>query len=147
MKTIKNKSKLSMIALFLMLTIIASSVALFPANAQTVTTTRSFFYVGVSPSTVGVGQSVIVVTWTADMPPDVGETEGTVPSPNGRAGWNNPATVSIMKPDGTNDTLTMPRTDPVGATWINYVPETVGTYVSASLLPRRMEEYHWNQPN
>ena len=59
MKTIKNKSKLSMIALFLMLTIVASSVALFPANAQTVNTTRSFFYVGVSPSTVGVGQSVI----------------------------------------------------------------------------------------
>jgi hypothetical protein len=136
MKTIKNKSKLSMIALFLMLTIVASSVAIFPAvNAQTATTIRSFFYVGVSPSTVGVGQSVIVVTWTADMPPDVGETAGTVTSPTGRAGWNNPATVSIMKPDGTNDTLTMPRTDPVGATWINYVPETVGTYVLQAYFP------------
>ena len=135
MKTIKNKSKLSMIALFLMLTIVASSVALFPVNAQTVSTIRSFYYVGVSPSTVGVGQSVIVVTWTADMPPDVGETAGTVTSPTGRAGWNSPATVSIIKPDGTNDTLTMPRTDPVGATWIEYVPETAGTYVLQGYFP------------
>ena len=69
------------------------------------------------------------------MPPDIGETAGTVASPTGRAGWNNPATVSIMKPDGTNDTLTMPRTDPVGATWINYVPETVGTYVLQAYFP------------
>ena len=57
------------------------------------------------PYTVGVGQSVIVVTWTADMPPDVGETAGTISSPNGRAAWNNPAIVTIMKPDGTNETL------------------------------------------
>jgi hypothetical protein len=135
MKNIKNKSKISMIALFLILAMVASSVALFPVNAQTVTTTRSFFYVGVSPSTVGVGQSVIVVTWTADMPPDVGETAGTVSSPTGRAGWFNPATVSIIKPDGTNDTLTMPFTDPVGATWINYVPETVGTYILQGYFP------------
>ena len=40
-----------------------------------------------------------------------------------------------MKPDGTNDTLTMPRTDPVGATWIYYVPETVGTYVLQAYFP------------
>jgi hypothetical protein len=25
--------------------------------------------------------------WTADMPPDIGETAGTVAAPNGRAGW------------------------------------------------------------
>ena len=51
------------------------------------------------------------------MPPDVGETAGTIPSPNGRAAWNNPAIVTITKPDGTNETVSMPRTDPVGATW------------------------------
>ena len=68
-----------MIALILMLTIIASSIAILaPVNAQTVTTTKTYFYVGVSPVIVGVGQTVIIVTWTADFPPDVGETAGTV---------------------------------------------------------------------
>ena len=121
-----------MIALLLMITIAISSVAIFPqvnAAAPVVTTTRSFLYVGVSPNVVGVGQSVIIVTWTADLPPDVGETNGTVASPNGRTAWNAPTTVSVMKPDGTNETLTMPRTDPVGATWIEYTPTATGTYV------------------
>ena len=45
------------------------------------------------------------------------------------------AIVTIMKPDGTNDTLSMPRTDPVGATWAYYTPETVGTYVLQAYFP------------
>ena len=138
MKTQKNKSKSSAIALILMLTIIASSVAIFPqANAQTVpvTTTKSYFYVGVSPVIVGVGQPVIIVTWTADLPPDAGETNGIIASPNGRAAWNSPQTVTIIRPDGKNETLTLPRTDPVGADWIEYVPDIVGTYVLQAYFP------------
>ncbi len=133
----KNKTKLATTTIFLMLTIAISMFAISTTEAQTVpvTNTRSYIYVGVSPITVGVGQQVIIVTWTADMPPDVGETAGTVASPNGRAAWNNPAIVTITKPDGTNDTLSMPRTDPVGATWTNYVPETVGTYVLQAYFP------------
>ncbi len=133
----KNKTKLATTTVFLMLTIAISMFAISTTEAQTVpvTNTRSYIYVGVSPITVGVGQQVIIVTWTADMPPDVGETAGTVASPNGRAAWNNPAIVTITKPDGTNDTLSMPRTDPVGATWINYTPETVGTYVLQAYFP------------
>jgi len=65
------------------------------------------------------------------MPPDIGETERT----EGRAAWNNPIIVNIIKPDGTNDTLEMPRTDPVGATWIEYTPEAVGTYVLQAYFP------------
>ena len=138
MKTPKNKSKSSAIALILMLTMIASSVAIFPpANAQTVpvTTTKTYFYVGVSPVIVGVGQPVIIVTWTADLPPDVGETNGQIASPNGRAAWNSPQTVTIIRPDGKNETLTLPRTDPVGADWIEYVPDIVGTYVLQGYFP------------
>ena len=29
----------------------------------------------------------------------------------------------------------MPRTDPVGATWAYYVPQTVGTYVLQAYFP------------
>jgi hypothetical protein len=138
MKISKNKNSLSLITMFLMLAMAISMFAILPQDrAQTVpiTYTRSYMYVGISPITVGVGQQVIVVTWTADMPPDVGETAGTIPSPNGRAAWNEPAIVTIMKPDGTNDTLSMPRTDPVGATWAYYTPETVGEYVLQAYFP------------
>ncbi len=138
MKISTSKKSLYVITMFLMLTIAISMFAILPQDqAQTVpvTNTRSYIYVGASPITVGVGQSVIVVTWTASMPPDVGETAGIISSPNGRAAWNNPAVVTIMKPDGTNDTLEMPRTDPVGATWAYYVPQTVGTYVLQAYFP------------
>jgi hypothetical protein len=133
----KNRIKIATTTLLLMLTITISMFAISAVDAQTVpvTNTRSYIYVGVSPNIVGVGQQVIVVTWTADMPPDVGETAGTIASPNGRAAWNNPTIVTVTKPDGTNETLSMPRTDPVGATWTTYVPETVGTYVLQAYFP------------
>ena len=129
-----NKT-ISAFSILLML-IVASCVAILPqVDAQTATTNRSFVYIGVTPNTVGVGQAVIIVTWTQDMPPDIGETSGAVPSPNGRAGWNNPIVVTITDPDGENSTINMPRTDPVGATWVNYVPETVGTYTLQAYFP------------
>ncbi|MCW3996831.1 MAG: PQQ-binding-like beta-propeller repeat protein [Candidatus Bathyarchaeota archaeon] len=130
----KNK-KLPLITAFLILTIAASFIAILPQTAAQTTNYRSFVYVGCSPKVVGVGQEVIVVTWTADMPPDVGEQNLEIPSPNGRAAWNNPMIVYITKPDGTNDTLSMPRTDPVGATWAIYTPLTAGNYTLQCYFP------------
>ena len=132
MQKIKNKAT-SMIALLLTLLFATSFIAVLPlGNAVTY---REFIYVGISPKVVGVGQEAIIVTWTADMPPDVGETSGAVPSPNGRAAWNNPAVVTVMKPDGTNETIKMPRTDPVGATWYLYTPQMVGEYSMQAYFP------------
>jgi hypothetical protein len=121
--------------LLLILIVAISSAAILPqVNAQvTPTTYHSYIYVGVSPVVVGVGQQVIVVTWTADLPPDVGETNLQIAG--GRAAWDNPITVNVIKPDGTNDTLTMPRTDPVGAAWIYYTPTQVGTHVLQAYFP------------
>ena len=139
MKILKNKSVASLIALLLMLSIAASFNVILPqVSAQTI---RSFIYVGVSPNIVGVGQEVIIVTWTSDLPPDVGEQNLVISSPNGRAAWNNPAIVTVMKPDGTNDTLQMPRTDPVGATWITYVPQEVGKYSLQAYFPGEFKNY------
>jgi len=136
MKISKNKTTFSLTSMFLMITIAISMFAILPQiEAQTVTYTRSFMYVGVSPLVVGVGQEVIIVTWTADMPPDVGEQNLLIDSPNGRAAWNSPQTVIITKPDGTNETITLPRTDPVGATWAIYTPETVGSYSVQAYFP------------
>ena len=83
---------------------------------------------------MGIGQAVIIVAFTADMPPDIGEQLGQVPSPTGRAGWYD-ITVTVTKPDGTNETLEMPYTDAVGATWTPYTPTDVGTYILQANFP------------
>ena len=86
------------------------------------------------PKVVGVGQSILLVAWTADIPPDIGETAGTVPSPNGRAGWNG-MQINLTKPNGESVLLDMPHSDPVGANYISYVPEAVGTYYIQAIFP------------
>jgi hypothetical protein len=88
---------------------------------------RSFIYVGCSPNPVGVGQETVIVAWTADMPPDIGEQRGGVTSPTGRAGWYD-MTIELITPDGTNETLAMPYSDPVGANWITYTPAQSGNF-------------------
>ncbi|MBN1245312.1 PQQ-like beta-propeller repeat protein [Candidatus Bathyarchaeota archaeon] len=123
----KDKTAIA-IALFLTLTIAVSLVSVSSVNAQTVRYWPSFIYVGASPNPVGVGQETVIVIWTADMPPDIGEQSGAVSSPTGRAGWYD-MSVQVIKPDGTNQTLEFPYSDPVGANWISWTPTEAGTYV------------------
>ena len=68
---------------------------------------------------------MLLLTWTADIPPDIGEQDGLIPG--GRAAWYD-ITIEVTNPDGTTQTLTLARTDPVGSGYINYVPDQVGTY-------------------
>jgi hypothetical protein len=129
MKISFNKKVVSLATMILMLTIAIPILSNAPTASASVSSTRSYVYIGVSPNVVGVGQQSLIVTWTQALPPDIGETVGAVAAPNGRAAWNNLMIVNIIKPDGTNDTqITMPRTDPVGATYASYVPQEVGTY-------------------
>ena len=69
-----------MIALFLTITMIASTIfAISPfASAQTVQKYPTFLYAAAAPNPVGIGQPITVVTWTAEIPPDIGETVGNV---------------------------------------------------------------------
>jgi hypothetical protein len=136
MKTNKNKSKLSMIALFLTITMIASTIfAVSPlASAQTVQKYPTFLYAAVAPNPVGVGQPVTVVTWTAELPPDIGETTGVVASPTGRAGWIG-MTLTVTKPDNTTQTIALPFTDPVGTTYYILTPDQLGKYTIQTHFP------------
>jgi len=95
---------------------------------------RSFIYIGASPNPVGVGQEAVIVIWTADMPPDIGEQSGAASSPTGRAGWAD-MYVQVVKPDGTNETLNFPFSDAVGANWISWTPTEVGTYTLQAFFP------------
>ena len=68
-----------------MLTIAASLIAVLPTANAAVTFYTEYVYVAVSPNPVGVNQQVLLVLWTADLPPDIGETAGLVPG--GRAAY------------------------------------------------------------
>jgi outer membrane protein assembly factor BamB len=134
MKFAKSKTAISLIALFLMATI-AVIVPLPMANAAT----KNFYtwvYVadGAGTRGVGVGQDILLVAWTAEMPPDIGETAGLVPSDTGRAGWDG-MQIQVWDPDNETEILPMPYSDPVGANWILYTPTKVGTYQIQAIFP------------
>jgi outer membrane protein assembly factor BamB len=93
-----------------------------------------YYYADASPKIVGVGQTVLLIAWTNDLPPDIGEQTGEIPSPTGRAGWYD-CTVTVTTPAGTNETLEFGYTDPVGAAWVQYVPTTVGEYTIQATFP------------
>ena len=131
-----NKKISTLIAMFLTITMIASSIfAILPlANAQTVQTYPTFIFAAAAPNPVGIGQPITVVTWTAEMPPDIGETAGVVVSPSTRAGWYG-ITLTLTAPDNTVQTIALPYTDPVGTTYYQFSPDQVGTYTVQTHFP------------
>ena len=135
-----KKKTITLIALFLMLTFAFPIVTLPSASAAT----RNFYsyvYVadGAGPRGVGVGEMVLLVAWTADMPPETGETSGLVSSPTGRAGWYG-MQIQVWDPDNETEILDMPFSDPVGANYITYTPLKVGTYRIQAIFPRTDKE-------
>ena len=114
---IQGKQTLFAIALILMLTI-AVLITYFPIVNAT-ENVPTYAYLSVRPNPVGVGQTLLVAFWLNFAPPTA----------NGATGdrWQG-MTVTVTKPGGTNQTLGPYASDPVGSQWINYVPDTIGTY-------------------
>ncbi|MCW3995113.1 MAG: PQQ-binding-like beta-propeller repeat protein [Candidatus Bathyarchaeota archaeon] len=136
MKKTKNKTISTLISAILTITMIASTIfAVLPAvNAQSVQKYPTFIYAAVAPNPVGVGQPVTVVTWTAEMPPDIGEANRYVSSPTGRAGWSG-LTLTVTDPDGKTENFNLPYTDPVGSTWYTFTPDKIGNYTFVTHFP------------
>jgi outer membrane protein assembly factor BamB len=137
LKISKNKTTSSLIALFLMLTIAASLVALPTVNAQNsppgVPEWTTYIFVASSPVT-GVGEEMFIIYCVDRMPQDVGEQFNAVPSSTGRAGWDG-ITLTITAPDDTVQVFTMPRTDPVGGGYYLYTPTQIGEYSVVAAFP------------
>ena len=130
----KKKIAISILALFMMATI-AVVVPLPTVNAaQNYYTSYVYVATGVGNRPLTLGDSVLLVAWTADMPPDTGEILGVVQSPTGRAGWYG-MQIKVWDPDNQTEILDMPYSDPVGANYINYQPTQVGTYRIQALFP------------
>ena len=133
MKTLnknEGKTKISTIALVLVLTIAATIVALPTVNAE-VETITSYMYLTVSPNPVGVGQEVLVIYWTAAMPWP--ETEEEIAA-GLRGAWYG-VSITVTKPDNETETIEMPRSDPVGGGYTAYTPDQIGTYYFQAHLP------------
>jgi len=132
MKIARSKTTATTIALLLTLTIAATLVALPTVNAPYY---HSLIYVSVSRDVIGVNQEMLLVMWTADIPPDIGETAGSVSGVAvQRAGWDG-ITFTVTKPDNTTQNLALGRTDPVGGGYLRYIPTTVGTYYVQAFFP------------
>jgi hypothetical protein len=138
----KNKTAISLIAIFLMLTSI-SIVALPMANAEDrYYTTYLYVADGAGARGVSVNEQILLVTWTAEMPPDTGEKMGIVESPSGRAGWHG-MQIQVWDPDNETEILDMPYSDPVGANYVLYTPTKVGTYRIQAKFPYTDKEIKW----
>ncbi|MBN1245554.1 PQQ-binding-like beta-propeller repeat protein [Candidatus Bathyarchaeota archaeon] len=132
MKIAKNRTMASLIALFLMLTIAASIVALPTANAQLpVINMETHTYVAPPPVT-GVGETTWIVYFLDRMPMPADDDPLDVARI--REGYDGIQLI-ITKPDGTSETFTMGRTDPVGAGVYTYTPTEIGVYSVKAVFP------------
>ncbi len=119
-------------ALFLILIMAGSLMFLPPANA-TVSNYHQYIYVGASPNVVGVNQQTLLVLWTNNIPPDIGEQENLIPGLL-RDGWDSES-FNVTTPSGVTTNYPLGRSDPVGGGYLSYTPTEVGTYTVISIIP------------
>ncbi len=131
----KDQIVTTVLAILLIVSFVAVAFAVPTTNAA-VSAIYSYIYVTTSlgDQPGHVGQYFLLVAWTRDMPPDIGETTGAIASPSGRAGWYG-MTIKLTDPDNITTTLEMPYSDPVGANYISYTPEKAGTYYIQAFFP------------
>jgi outer membrane protein assembly factor BamB len=127
MKTQLNKLRLTTIALLLLLAA-SGTIAMLPAvTAHTPAwTVPTYAFLNCAPDPVGVGQTVFVTFWLDRVPPTANVAFGDR--------WEN-LTLKITKPDGTTQTMGPYRTDDVGGAYIQWRPDSVGTYTFQMIFP------------
>jgi len=125
MKHLESKTKISTIALILLLTLSAMIVALPAATAQPGTTWNTWPVCAITPDVVGVNQPVLVA---------FGLTRQTAWP---QAGWHD-ITVTVVKPDGQPETLGPFMTDTTGLSGTAYTPTQVGTYTFQVNFPEQV---------
>jgi hypothetical protein len=120
MKKLYCKTKLSTIALVLILTVSAMLVALPTVSAHDPPLSiATFAYISVAPSTIGVNQQVLLYFWIHQNPPTGSGAYGDR--------WHN-YEVEVTAPDGSKENLGPYDSDPIGFAWAPYTPTQVGTY-------------------
>ena len=67
----------------------------------------SYVYCSVASNVIGVGQDQIFAYWTADMPPDTGETDAVLSGAFGRAMWSG-VSFNLTTPSGVTTNIPVP---------------------------------------
>src|SRR4030042_141462 len=94
---VRSNTTATTIALFLMITIAVTLVALPAANAHTPPwTITTLSYITASPNPVGVNQLTSIAYWVNWVPPGAGGVGGDR--------WRN-LKIEVTKPDGSKETL------------------------------------------
>ncbi len=88
-------------------------------------------FVSAAPNPIGVTQTTYIIAWLSIPPPTAEGTFGDR--------WQG-ITITIMKPDGTNETRGPLESDPVGSTVTAFVPEVPGTYQIVAHFPGQILE-------
>ncbi|MEM2130562.1 MAG: PQQ-binding-like beta-propeller repeat protein [Candidatus Bathyarchaeia archaeon] len=122
--TLKNPQ--AAITLLLASVFAISLLAIPNANAQI--TQKTYPFIDATPNPVGVGEQVLIRF-------GITQQLGSV-----QYGWQN-LTVTIVKPDGSTETLGPYATDSTGGTAIIYVPEQTGTYKLTANFPEQVNPY------
>jgi len=127
MKELYCKTKLSTIALILLLTISAILVTLPTISAHDPAwDVPTFMYIAVQPNPIGVNQEVFLIWWTAEPPP----------SSNGVGGDRYiDQRLSVITPEGENQSLGSFTSDPTGGRFLKFTPTQVGTYTFGIYYP------------
>jgi len=118
------KTKLSTIALIIVLTTSAILVALPAATAQAATQT-TYPFLGAVPNPVGVNQPVLL---------HVGIFQQLQAA---QFSWED-LSITIERPDGETDTISDITTDSTGGTGKTYTPSQTGTYYLTSHFPEQV---------
>jgi outer membrane protein assembly factor BamB len=121
----RSKTIATAIALFLMLTIAITLVALPIANALTGRAYNTYCYIAPTPPVIGVNQEMYIVWWLNALPSTAAGAYGDR--------WN--VYVDVMRPDGNNDTFGPLKSDSVGGSFFYYTPTQIGTYAIVCRFP------------
>src|SRR4030042_538437 len=88
------------------------------------TTMKTYAISDAIPSTVGVGEETLL---------KCGITEALA---SASYGWTG-ITITVVKPDGTTETLGTFTTDSTGSTYTSYIPDQTGTYNLTTNFPEQ----------
>ena len=121
----------TIMAISLMLTVTALMVVI-PAIAQQDVELDTYLQLSIAPNPAGQGQTVSVNVFFSKPTPSAG-VRGVGTIEQGEVYEN--INVEMMRPDGTEDTFELSRTDQTGGTWFPFTPDQIGTYTFEASYP------------
>ncbi len=125
-----NKLVATLLSVLLATSIAAATFSALPSAAAHYPpwTVPNFTYIMVSPTNIGVGQSVLVVFWANTYPPTAYGSQGDR--------WK--FFIDITKPDGAKETVGPITSDPIGGGYYSFAPDKVGTYSFVARFPAQV---------